>query len=96
MVDSGSDRNLFPAKLGESIGINIKSGNLRPILGIGKDNVIDAYTHKIKIFIADRSFDSEADFSYEQQAPLLGRDGFFKFFKKVEFKEKNKTVEFRV
>lgn len=96
LVDSGSDRNLFPAQLGESLDIDIKSGNPRPILGIGKNNIIDAYTHKIKIFISDYNFDSEADFSYEQQAPLLGRDGFFRFFKKIEFKEKEKVVEFRI
>ncbi|MCX6706290.1 MAG: hypothetical protein NTV24_04295 [Candidatus Woesebacteria bacterium] len=92
LVDSGSDRNLFPAKLGELIGIDIKSGDKRPIQGIGNSN-IDAYTHKIKIHIAGYSFETEADFSYEQQSLLLGRDGFFNFFKKIEFKEKEKYVE---
>ena len=95
LVDSGSDRNLFPAKLCELIDIDIKSGDIRSIQGIGNSN-IDAYTHKIKIHIAGYSFETEADFSYEQQSLLLGRDGFFKYFKKIEFKEKEKSVEFRI
>lgn len=95
MVDSGSDRNLFPAKLGELIDIDIKSGDIRPIQGIGNSNII-SYTHEIRIYIAGHSFETEADFSYEQQSLLLGREGFFKFFKKIEFKEKEKSVEFRV
>jgi len=77
LVDSGSDRNLLPAELGEDVGIDIMSGKLRRIQGIGKGNFVNAYAHKIKIFISNYSFDSEADFCYEQQAPLLGRDGFF-------------------
>ncbi len=96
LVDSGSDRNLFPAKLGEDVGIDIRSGKPHPIQGIGKSNFVKAYTHKIKIFICNYNFDSEADFCYEQQAPLLGRDGFFNSFKKIEFKEKEKTIEFRI
>lgn len=95
LVDSGSDRNLFPAKLGEFINIDIKSGDKKPIQGIGDSNII-AYTHKIKMHIAGYNFETEADFSYEQQSLLLGRDGFFKFFRKIEFKEKEKYVEFRI
>ncbi len=95
LVDSGSDRNLFPAKLGEIIGINIKGGDTRPIQGIGNSK-INSYTHKIMIHIAGHSFETEADFSYDQQSLLLGREGFFKFFKKIEFKEKEKSVEFRI
>jgi len=96
LVDSGSDRNLFPAGLGESVGIAIKSGRLRKIQGIGKDNLINAYTHKVKIIICSTIFDSEADFSYEQQYPLLGRDGFFSLFDKVGLREQKKSIEFRL
>ena len=95
LVDSGSDRNLFPASLGESIGIDIKSGDKRPIQGIGKHDIV-AYTHKIKIYIERFDFATEVDFSFEHQAPILGRDGFFKFFKKVISREKEKSIEFRI
>lgn len=94
LVDSGSDRNLFPAKLGELVNIDIRKGNVRPIEGIGNSS-IRAYTHRIKIYIASYNFETEADFAYEQQSLLLGREGFFNFFKKIEFKEKEKSVEFR-
>jgi hypothetical protein len=94
LVDSGSDRNLFPAKIGESIGIDIKKGKHRPIRGIG-DYEIAAYTHKIKIMTAGKIFDTEVDFSYEQEAPLLGRNGFFDFFKEISFDEKVKKITFK-
>ncbi len=95
LVDSGSDRNLFPAKLGELIGIDIEKGDKRSIQGIGNSNIV-SYTHKIRVFIAGHIFETEADFSYDQQSLLLGREGFFNFFKKIEFKEKEKSIEFRI
>jgi hypothetical protein len=79
-IDSGSDRNLFPAQMGEYVGINIESGKKRSIRGIG-DHDIAAYTHQVKILAAGKSFETEIDFSYEQKAPLLGRSGFFDFFR---------------
>lgn len=92
LVDSGSDINLFPAGWGEAIGINIKKGKLHPIYGIGGIQ-IDSYIHKVKLYIGTRSFSTNANFSYEQTTPLLGRDGFFNHFKEVHFNEKEKYVE---
>ena len=94
LIDSGADRNLFPAKLGESIGIDIRSGKKRSILGIGGYKII-AYTHKVKILCAGKSFDTEIDFSYEHEQPLLGRDGFFNLFKHISFSEKIKEMAFK-
>lgn len=94
LIDSGSDRNLFPASIGESVGIDVKSGNLRPIRGIG-DHDIPAYTHKVKILIGPCNFEAEIDFSYEQKMPLLGRDGFFDAFKDISFNQKAKKVTFK-
>jgi hypothetical protein len=94
LVDSGSDRNLFPAEIGETIGMDIKSGNRRPIRGIG-DHDIMAYTHKVKILAAGKTFEAEIDFSYEQKSPLLGRSGFFNFFKEICFNEKVLEITFR-
>lgn len=94
LVDSGSDRNLFPAQIGEYVGLDIKKGKPRPIRGIGDHDVI-AYTHRLKILAAGKTFDAEVDFSYEQKAPLLGRFGFFNFFKEVSFNEKAKEITFK-
>lgn len=86
LVDSGATRNLFPARFGEQIGINIKKGKLVKLLGIG-DKEVFAYSHKIKIYLGLKFFETEADFSFEQNLPLLGRDGFFNLFQKVIFDE---------
>lgn len=94
LVDSGSDRNLFPAKIGESIGIDIGTGGPRPIMGIG-DKEVTGFTHKVKILIGGIDFDSEIDFSYEQSSPLLGRSGFFDHFKDIAFNEKAKEITFK-
>ncbi len=92
LLDSGADKNLFPAQWGDLIGINIKRGKLQEHIGIG-DAKIQAYRHKITLYIGSYSFKTEADFSQSQQIPLLGREGFFQFFDKVSFNEKSKTIE---
>lgn len=91
LVDSGSDTNLFPARLGEYIGINFKN-NFKIVYGIGGVKV-KAYTKKIKLHLLNFSFDTEADFSYEQQIPLLGRNGFFTLFKSINFKEEERFLD---
>jgi hypothetical protein len=94
LVDSGSDRNLFPAEMAEYLDIDIKSGEPRPVRGIGDHDIV-AYTHKLKILAAGKTFDTEIDFSYEQKALLLGRQGFFNFFREVCFNEKEHEITFR-
>lgn len=92
LIDSGAGRNLFPAELGELVGISIRKGKAVDIRGIG-DVEIKGFTHKIKIYIGTTGFHTEADFSCEQQVPLLGRDGFFHFFRSVTFQENEKVVK---
>jgi len=91
LLDSGSDRNLFPAFLGEKIGIKIKKGIPQKIGGIGKSQ-INGFSHNIKIFVGNLSLLTKIDFSYEHEIPILGRNGFFNLFKGVIFKEKEKVV----
>jgi hypothetical protein len=95
LVDSGSDRNLFPAEIGEILGIAVKKGKSSPIFGIGKVKIL-AYTHKIVLYLERCSFEVEVDFSYEQKVPLLGRIGFFNQFKRVLFRERKKEVCFKI
>lgn len=92
LLDCGSDRNLFPASWGESVGINIKKGEEINILGIGNTR-ITAYKHQVKLFIGTASFATPADFSYFQNTPLLGRENFFNLFKQVSLKQKEKIIE---
>lgn len=91
LLDSGADRNLLPSSLGESVGIKIKQGRLVEHRGIGGVSLL-AYRHKVKLFVGTYSFAAEADFSKNQTVPLLGRGGFFAFFKAITFKERDKVV----
>lgn len=92
LLDSGCDQNLFPAELGELVGIRIKKGQQKCIGGIGGIK-ITAYTHIVKLFLKNYDFDTVVDFSYEQQVPLLGRTGFIDCFKEVTFKGKDRVFE---
>lgn len=91
LLDSGADKNLFPSQWGETVGIKIKSGKKMVHYGIGKKE-IKAYRHKIKLYMGVYNFETEADFSYEHQFPLLGREGFFAYFKQIIFQEKKRIV----
>lgn len=95
LVDSGSDRNLFPAYLGERVGIKIRKGIPQKIGGIGKSQV-KGFTHDIKIFVDNLNLLTKIDFSYEHEIPILGRNGFFNLFKSVVFKEKEKVVVLKI
>ncbi len=92
LVDSGSDRNLFPLRLGEMIGINFKKIKPVSIYGIGNSE-LKAYPAKINIWVDNKKYETEADFCHEQQTPLLGRSGFFNLFKLLSFDENKSFLE---
>lgn len=94
LIDSGSDRNLFPAEIAESIGVNVKKGKSAYIAGIGT-SMLNAYTHEMLIYINNQPFRVEIDFCYGHGKPLLGRFGFFNLFSAVIFKETERTVEIK-
>lgn len=92
IIDSGSDFNLLPAKIGEDLGLKIKSGE--KILHIGIANVgITAYKHPVKLYLDGYSFNTDIHFSYDHRIPLLGRHGFFNYFKKITFNENALQLE---
>ena len=84
LVGSGSDRNFFPAALGLVLGINVRKGSLRKVMGIGQYE-LKSYTHTVNFYLGSKEFKTEVDFSYEQEVPLLGRRGFFSLFKSIKF-----------
>lgn len=91
LLDSGSDRNLFPMSLAKYLGITF--GKMKPgrIYGIGKGH-IKAYSGKIILWLGTKSYKTEADFSIQQKLPILGRNGFFNLFKSIKFDEKGQFV----
>lgn len=85
MVDSGSDRNILPAHLATEIGLSLDKRKIKRVSGVGGSIV--AYPAKINIWIGSKKYETEADFTSEQEIPLLGRNGFFNLFKSVKFDE---------
>lgn len=88
LLDSGADFNLLPAVVGEKMGLKIKKGRKTEHIGIGNIG-ITAYVHSVKLFVKNYSFKTEMHFSYDHRIPLLGRDGFFKYFKKITFDQED-------
>lgn len=84
LVDSGADHNLFPAYIGERVGINVKSGVKTNSIGIGGKK-IECFIHYVKLHNEHFAFDTFVTFSNEQNFPLLGREGFFDKFKEIKF-----------
>ena len=91
LVDSGSDRNLFPLYFATYLEIKFKKSQSKRIFGIG-ENFIEAYTSTINIWLGAQKYETSAEFSPQQKAPLLGRGGFFNLFKSIKFDEKGQFV----
>lgn len=91
LLDSGADENLFPAQIGEALGINIKKGKPKKHIGIGS-STMEAYEHTISLYLGTIYIKTKVDFSFTQQVQLLGRNGFFRFFPSIEFRESEKKV----
>lgn len=92
LVDSGASVNLFPASLGEKLGINIRKGEKHKIAGIGDIQIESFFHESLGIFIEGHKIDTNAYFSYQQQIPLLGQNGFFDKCDKVLFNRKKEEI----
>lgn len=93
LLDTGADRNLFPAVIGEKLGIEIKKGRKYTTYGVGKQP-LTTFRHKaMQIFIGDYSFDTSIEFSYDADFPLVGGVGFFDKFKRVSFYKNKELIE---
>ncbi len=92
LFDTGSDRNLFPADWGRSLGLKIEKGKKVKIGGIGGKELI-AYTHKVTLHIQGNKIITEADFSAEQNTPLLGRIGFMDKVTEIIINERKRYIK---
>jgi hypothetical protein len=92
LVDSGADYNLFPADIGELLGINITKGKVREHIGIANIG-IKTYTHPVNLYIRGKKLITEVDFSYDHLIPLVGREGFFRHFKQLIFNQKELRLD---
>ena len=91
LLDSGSDRSLFPMSLARYLGIEFGKNKPNKVYGIG-EGYINAYSAKITLWLGTKSYETEADFSQEQNITILGRDGFFNLFKFIKFDEKGQFI----
>lgn len=81
LVDSGADLCLFDAEIGEAIGIDIKKGIVKTVLGVGGKSSL-YYLHKIHIDVGGWEHEIEAGFmpnvsGHIMQHGLVGQKGFF-------------------
>ena len=77
LLDSGADNCLFPAEVGEYLGINVRNGKTKIFGGIGKGEV-KAYFHDVLLRIDNLGFKCCAGFTYDKLPyVLLGQKGFF-------------------
>ena len=84
LVDSGADICLFSQSVGEAIGIDIKSGKVREVFGVGGKASL-YYLHKITIEVGGWNYEIEAGFMPDvagRTMPygLVGQKGFFENF----------------
>lgn len=92
LIDSGADFCMFHAKLGEALGMDIKTGKCLIFVGTS-GHPQRAYFHKVKFLIGGVEHECYAGFSDEMEKlpyGLLGQDGFFdKWNVKFEYSKEN-------
>jgi len=100
LVDSGSDRNIFPAEIADLLGIELTSTeNVRYVGGVVAGERRPVYFHPIEIQVGGLggpAFMTSAGFMPEFSKGghgLLGRTGFFNQFTFVKFRDAEHVLE---
>lgn len=92
IVDSGAEYCMFDAQIGQAMGLIIKEGDSVDLKG-ADGSVFKAYLHDVRYQVGGYGRSARIAFTYHM-APgtgILGREGFFNFFR-VEFDHRNKKV----
>lgn len=84
LVDSGADICLFDQGVGEALGIDIKSGKIREVFGVGGKASL-YYLHPVTIEVGEWEYKIEAGFMPDVAGRvmpygLVGQKGFFDNF----------------
>lgn len=100
LVDSGADFCVFPAKYGELIGLDVKSGQLVSSFGVGGRETLYFFNIKVEVLVKKDPlrFSCSAGFSYKMNPTgrgLLGRKGFFDLFSEVAFNQEKKLFRLK-
>lgn len=92
-MDSGADTSLFQRGDSELLGLNLKKGEYRPIVGVG-NVLVPAYLHLVRAKVGETELKAPIAFADSDEEPrLLGRRDFFLKFR-VTFDEANLRVVF--
>ena len=84
LVDSGAADCVFSASLGETLGIDVKSGRLHEFQAFNLQKN-EGYTHKVQLQVTGFShwIDIDAVFIDSEVMPILGQQGFFESYQIV-------------
>ena len=93
LIDSGADYCYLDARIGEALGIVVRSGKFFKSKGI-TGTEFSAYFHKISFIVGGWDYEGNFGFSYELGMPfgILGRDDFFTLFR-ITFKHPKKVID---
>ena len=98
LVDSGADICLFDQSIGEAIGIDIKSGKVKEVFGVGGKASL-YYIHPVIIEVGGWEYKIEAGFMPDVAGRVIpygivGQKGFFENFI-VKFDLKKEEIELK-
>ncbi|MDP3987911.1 MAG: hypothetical protein Q8P80_02095 [Candidatus Levybacteria bacterium] len=97
LIDSGADFCILDAKIGEYLGLNIKSGIKEVFGGIQEGDNAEAFLHEVIINIGGWNYKTTLGFSYNianHGFCILGQKGFFDIFI-VKFDLLKKEIELK-
>lgn len=95
LIDSGADVSIFPADIGEQLGIDIRSGERGFSSGMSNATLDETFLRHVTLKIGNLYYPTIAGFSY---APtrfhygILGQRGFFDLFM-VKFDLAHEEIE---
>lgn len=97
LVDSGADVSLFSREIGETLGIEVETGEIYKIVGVGGTEAV-YYMHEITMIIAKSVYQTEVGFEKESSEEIasygiIGQKGLFDQFV-VKFDLSKAEIEF--
>ncbi len=100
IVDSGADFCVFPAALGEIVGLDVYGGRNVSSFGVGGKETLYFHKVKVEVIINDESwkFECQVGFSTKMNSKgvgFLGREGFFDLFQEIAFNQRAKMFRLK-
>jgi hypothetical protein len=80
ILDTGATYSLFPAEIGEYIGLELGAGREEETV-VSNGETMKFFVHPVRVWFAEYQVDIDAGFGEEVEFPVLGRVGFFDQFR---------------